>query len=156
LVIDTGTYNVLKFHPIFRDRIRYTSAGSVNLDMLAAWFDLPRGVMVAQRVFLDQESGDLVDFFTPGTAVLFYAPEGQMTKDANGATFMPLETSDRGVPSAFYTYQLSGYPVVESERYDPDAKIFLNDVIAEQSVIPVGLGQTGKVGAAFLANSVIA
>lgn len=154
LVMDVESFNALKFHPIFRDRIKYTQTGTVNLDLLASWLDLPGGIQIAARVFLNNEN-KLQDFMPRGTAVLFYAPEDSST-DPNGASFLPDENADVAEPSAFYTYQLQGTPIAGVERFDDDRRVYVTDVVAEQHIVPVGLGATGLIGAAALITNLLA
>lgn len=148
-VISPSVYKALKNHPIYRDRIKYTSSGSVNLDMLAQWLDLPRGIKVASRVYYDQTTGKLVDFMDD-SIVLFYNPEGEI-----GAGFTPVDQANRAVPAYAYTYSLQGYPIATPEYYDKMTRSFYTNVIAEQSFELTGLGATGKVGAGFLFTSVL-
>lgn len=143
-VIGPAVFRALRRHPIFRDRIKYTSAGSVNLDMIAAWLNLPRGIKVNMRVKL-AANGSLEDLFA-NHMVLFYSPEGGI-----GEGFKPLSYSDQATPAFAYTYSLNGYPIGGVERFDEDRRVYVTDVITEQSLQLVGQGQTGKVGAAFLA-----
>lgn len=149
MVISTDVFTALKFHPVFRDRVKYTSVASINLDMLATWFDLPRGIRVANKVALNA-SNELVDIMPSGTAVLFYSPE---TKVAAG--FMPQAGADKATPSYAYTYMLDGYPIATPERLDEDRRVYVSDIIIEQSLQLTGLGATGKVGAGFLATDVV-
>jgi hypothetical protein len=149
-VMDVNTYNTLRFHPIFRDRIKFTSSGSVNLDMLAAWFDLPGGIMISKRKKLDAD-GCLSDLFPSGTMVLFVSPDDEL-----GRGFMPLEGADRARPSAWYTYSLRNYPVVYEERYDEDCHTFVSEVVAEQSIVPTSLGCNGLIGAGAILTNTIA
>lgn len=153
-VMDVESFNALKFHPIFRDRIKYTTTGTVNLDLLAQWLDLPGGIMIAAKTFLGDD-GTLQDFMPRGTMVLFYAPEDTST-DPNGMSFLPDENSDIAQPAAFYTYQLDGYPIASIERFDDDRRVYVTDVLAEQHIVEVGLGATGKVGAAALVSGLLA
>lgn len=150
-VIDDATYNVLRRHPIFRDRIKYTSAGSVSLKMLAEWLELDE-IRVAKRLKLDA-TGNLTDMFPRGTIWLGYSPAGTMTDMIDG--LVPADESNISEPSAFYTYQLEGYPIAEEERFDEDRKVYVTDLIAEQAIQATGLGNTGKVGAAALLTNVI-
>lgn len=150
-IIDSATYNVMRRHPIFRDRIKYTSAGSVNLDMLAQWLELDE-IRVAKRVKLNA-AGNLVDMFPAGTISLFYSPDAMDSQAIDG--IVPADDASMSTPAAFYTYQLNGYPIAEEERFDDDRKVFVTDLIAEQSIQPVGLGNTGKVGAAALITNVL-
>lgn len=151
-IIDDATYNVLRRHPIFRDRTKYTSSASVNLKMLAEWFELEE-IRVAKRLKLDA-AGNLVDMFPRGTIWLSYSPESSTSDAIDG--LVPADESNVSEPAAFYTYQLDGYPIAEEERFDEDRKVFVTDLIAEQAIQPVGLGNSGKVGAAALITNVIA
>lgn len=144
MVIGPAVFRALKRHPIFRDRIKYTSGGSVNLDMIAAWFDLSRGIRVAKRVKLAADN-TLEDLFA-NHVVLFYSPEGGI-----GEGFKPLSYSDQATPAFAYTYSLNGYPIGGVERFDEDRRVYVTDVITEQSLQLVGMGATGKCGAAYLA-----
>jgi len=158
-IVSSDVFNSLKFHPIFRDRVKYTSEASINLKMLATWFDLPEGIKVAQRVKLDPATGALVDMMPAGTMILFYKGSGGMT-EANsgkpGTIFVPANGADKAVPSYAYTYSLRGYPIATKERFDEDTRTFLTDIIVEQSIQLTGLGNTGLVGSGFLATGVVA
>ena len=147
-VMGPKVFNALRRHPLFRDRIKYTSSGSVNLEMIAAWFDLPRGVRVAKRVKLGANQ-ELVDMFG-NDFLLFYSPEGDV-----GTGFRPLGYSDAATPAFAYTYALAQYPIGGVERFDDDRRVYVSDVITEQSLQMVGQGTTGKVGAAYLAKNCI-
>jgi hypothetical protein len=149
-VITTDVYNALRFHPIFRDRVKYTSEGSVTIEMLAKWLNFSRGIRVSDRVYATGNSAGLVDFMPAGSMVAFFSPEGDI-----GEGFLPVDGADNAVPAAFYTYSLNGYPIATEERYDADTGEFVTDLFAEQSIQPVGLGATGKIGAAFLATALI-
>lgn len=151
-IISTDVYNALKFHPIFRDRVKYTSVASINLDMLATWFDLDE-IRVAQKVQLNAD-GTLVDVMPNGTFLLFYSPEGKMEQPRQQG-FMPLESADRAVPAFAYTYLLKGYPIAMQERFEEDRRVFVSDIIAEQSIQMTGLGANGLVGSGYLAVDVV-
>jgi hypothetical protein len=115
--------------------------------MIAAWFDLPRGIRIAKRVKLGA-NGTLDDMFGD-QFLLFYSPEGGI-----GNGFQPLSYSDQATPAFAYTYSLNGYPIGGVERFDEDRRVYITDVITEQSMQLVGQGATGKVGTAFLAVDV--
>lgn len=158
-IISSDVYNALKFHPLFRDRVKYTSTGSINLNMLANWFDLPAGIKVAQRVKLDSATGTLTDMMPKGTILLFYKQEaGMPDADGNGGSgniFVPVNGADRANPSFAYTYSLRGYPIATKERFNEDYRVFLSDVIVEQKIVLTGMGETGKVGAGYLFQNVV-
>ena len=117
--------------------------------MLAQWLDLPRGIKIASRVYLDPTTGQLKDFMSD-SMLLFYNPEGGI-----GQGFAPVDGANRAVPAFGYTYSLQGYPIATPERYDDDTRSFVTDVIFEQSLQLTGLGATGKVGAGYLFTSVL-
>lgn len=155
MVCDPDTFNALKFHPTFRDRVKYTSSGSVTAEMMAQWFDLPGGIRVATRAYLEDD-GTLATFMPRGTMVLLYNPEDGESKDLNNESFLPDENASISRPASFYTYQLKGYPLAGVERFDENTKTYVTDIIAEQMIIPVGLGITNKIGAAALVTNLLA
>ncbi len=148
-VISPKVFLALKNHPKFQDRIKYTGTGSINLKLLEEFFDLSRGIRIAQRMYLDDNGTDLVDFM-PNQMVVFFHPDGPVSEG-----FMPLPGADRAKPSYAYTYARKGYPVVNKERYDDDCRTFLYDVVTEQELVLTGLGATGKVGAGYLLEDVV-
>ena len=149
MLIDAHTFRALKLHPIFKDRVKYTSSSSITAEMLASWFDLSRGVRVSTRKKLGAD-GSLVDMLPKGTVVLFYSPEGEM-----GEGLTPMAYADAAKPAFAYTYTLDGYPTGGEERFDDNRRVYVTDVIAEQSIQLVGLGETGKCGSGFLATTVV-
>lgn len=154
-VISTDVYNALKFHPIFRDRIKYTSNASVTLDMIANFFELERGIRVAQRVKVDPLTNQFVDMMPDGLFVLFYSPQDATNSTDYGTVFTPSDGADRARPSFAYTYQLRGYPIGAVERFDEDERVFLTDIIAEQQIVLTMQGATDKVGGGFLGTAVV-
>lgn len=148
-LISPRVFNAIKNNPIFRDKVKYTSSSSITLEMIAAWLDLPRGIKVASKVYLDA-SGNLVDFMGDN-ALFFYAPDGPLPKG-----FEVAAGADKAIPAFAYTYTLQGYPLVAPERYDADTRSYVTDVISEQAIIPTGLGSTGKIGAGFLYTDCLA
>lgn len=157
-VIDVGTYNALRFNEEFKTRIAFTNPGSVNLSMLAGWFDLPMGVMVSARKQVDPLTGLLTDIMPKGTMVLFYHPDGGMNVgklDTPKVVFKPANDADRAKPAAWYTYQLKGYPIARTEYFEPRNQTYYTPVIAEQAIVPVGLGVNDLVGAAYLFTDTI-
>lgn len=156
-IISSDVFNALKFHPLFRDRVKYTNTGSINLDMLANWFDLPAGIKVAQRVKLDSATNRLVDMMPKGTMLLFYKQDAGIPRanQASGTVFVPANGADRANPSFAYTYSLRGYPIATKERFNEDYRVFLTDVLVEQKIVLTGMGETGRVGAGYLLQDVV-
>jgi hypothetical protein len=148
-VISPKGYNALRHHPLYRDRVKYTSDSTINIDKIAYWMDLSRGIKVASRVFYDDITGALVDFMG-ADFVLFYSPEGEI-----GKGFMPVGGASKARPAYAYTYSLNGYPIAMVERYDDNTRSYLTDVIFEQQLVLTGLGATDKCGSGFLLRSVV-
>lgn len=148
-IVGSDVIRGIKRSDVYRDRIKYTSSASLNLDMVAAWWDLTRGVKAGIRQKLDPSTGLLTDMVPPGSILLFYNPEGAVNDG-----FMAAEQSAQAEAAFAYTYSLEGYPVAEQERFDQDNKCYVTDLIAEQSVQLVGMGETGKVGAAVLITGI--
>lgn len=147
-VIASDVARFIKRNAGYKDRIKYTSAGSINTNMVAQWWDLSRGVKTAMRQKLNPD-GTLADMVPAGTILLFYNPDGVVNDG-----FLPVMGADRAAAAFAYTYSLQGYPVAEAERYDPETRTFLTDIILEQSIQLVGLGATGKVGAGVLITGI--
>jgi len=147
-VIASDVFRFTKRNAVYRDRVKYTSSASINSDMIAAWWDLSRGVRVGTRQRLGN-AGRLVDMVPAGSILLFYNPEGAVNDG-----FMPADGADRAEAAFAYTYQLEGYPIAEAERYDPDNKTYVTDLIAEQDIQLVSMGETGKAGAGVLITGI--
>ena len=136
MVIGPRVYSALQRQSSIQETIKYQGRFAANLDDLAVYFGLSRGVRVSEKVKLDA-NGNLVDLMGDNV-LLFYAPEGNAGITSNG------------VPSFAYTYALQGYPIVTPFRADLDRRVMVADAIREQSVIITGMGATGKAGAAYL------
>ena len=157
-VMDVKTLNALRQNAEFKDRIKFTNAGSVTLDMIASWYDLPMGIKISARKKLDPVTGLLEDIMPEGKFVIFYHPDGGMNVgklDTPGTVFKPTNTADRAKPAAWYTYMLSGYPIAVQEYLDPRNRTYQSVIIAEQSIVPVGLGVNGLCGASYLLESTV-
>ena len=159
-VIDTDSYHALALHPTFRERVKHTSDRTTDLCMIACWFGLPRGIKVAQRLKLDDATGDLVDMWPRGTMLLFYSPEAP-SGDLGACTscekpnFQPILGINRTVASYAYTYVLAGTPTVSQERVDLDYRTFVNDVIWEGQPILVSIGDNNLSTAGVLVTNLI-
>lgn len=95
----------LKEHASIRDQFKYTSPDSITLDMIAAKFEIAT-VFEAPAVYVD-DAGLQQDVW--GTdVILAYI-------DVSGL-------EDAGSPSAFYGYNLTGYPNVGVPYWDADKR----------------------------------
>jgi hypothetical protein len=91
-------------HPTIKEQFKYTSKDSISVDMLAAYFEVDR-VVVGKAVYLPETAGDdeaATDIWGDD-AILAYVP---MTGD------------NFRVPSYGYTYELSGFPMVNQPYFE--------------------------------------
>jgi hypothetical protein len=146
MVLGVAAFDTLLTDPDIVDRIRYTSADSVDVDVLARYFGLSRGVRVAEGRYLDN-TGKLVPIFPENGVLLFYSPEGS----SDGV--MPAASANLSTPAFAYTYQLSGSPSVRPEYYLKERRVVRAEITVERKLNIVGLGETGKIGSgAFVAD----
>lgn len=116
--------NALKNHPKIKEQFKYVSKDSITTDMLAAYFEL-KEVVIGAAVYLPETAGDTdmaLDVWGDD-AVLAYVPD-------EGDTYQ--------VPSYGYTYELSGYPLVEQPYYERPIKSWVYPTTVERRVILTG------------------
>ena len=160
-VISTDVYNALSLHPQFRERTKHTRLETTDLDLLAAWFGLPGGIRVAQRVQYDPATGLLSDMFPSGTMLLFFdgavAP-GSLgpTTEAQQPIFVPQPGLLRSTPTAFYNYVLAGGVRVGEEIIDYDRDVFKHVVRLDASVVMTSVGENNLAAAAILIDNLVA
>jgi hypothetical protein len=139
-------FNAVADHPVILEKIKYTSADSVTAKLLAGLWELDE-VLVGQSVALNS-AGTLGDIWGK-TVTLAYVPGKRSTLPVAEESAMKEE------PAFGYTYQLQNYPIALPERLDEDVNSYVYTVMAEREPHLVGMGNTGKIGAGFLATSVI-
>ena len=149
MVIGSAVHNALITNASIREQFKYTTAGSVSLDMLAGYFGLSRGIRVSEQV--KEVDGSFVDIMPADSVLLFYAPSNVITGTLSGSA----ADADIGTPSFCYTYTHRDYPVVTPYREDPDRRVLVADVIHEHQAVITGIGQTGKAGAGYLLTDVL-
>lgn len=118
VVMGAAVFKSLKNHPMILDRIKYTGRDSVTVDLLASLFDVKR-VLVGDAVYRTA-AGAVTDVWGKFVVVAY--------TDLSGA-------ADMGTPSFGYTYQLGGYPIVESPYADRNAKSWVYPVTDELSPV---------------------
>lgn len=104
LVLGPSTYGALKRHASVRDQFKYTGRESITADMLAAYFDVEK-VVVGKAVFLPEAAADA-------------AQASDVWGDDAILAYVPSAGDSYQVPSFGYTYELSGYPMVEAPYYE--------------------------------------
>ena len=149
MVISPAVYNALMTNDSIREQFKYTTAGSISLDMLAGYFGLSRGIRVSEQV--KEVEGSFVDIMPSKSVLLFYAPPTVTTGTLSGSAV----NADMGVPSFCYTYTHQNYPQVTPYREDLDRRVLVADVIHEKQAVITGIGQTGKAGAGYLLTDVL-
>lgn len=104
LVLGPTGFNALKRHQTVKEQFKYTGRESITAEMLAAFFDL-KNVVTGKAVFLPETAADtaMATDVWGDDAILAYVPE-------TGDNFQ--------VPSFGYTYELSGYPQVETPYFE--------------------------------------
>lgn len=108
----------LRQHPKIIERLKYTGRDVVTAELLAQLWGVKR-VVVGEAVYEDA-AGALVDVWGK-FVVVAYTETGSL--------------ADMGVPSYGYTYQLGGYPIVESPYQDRNAKSWVYPVTDELSPV---------------------
>lgn len=139
-------FNAVAEHPKIAEKFKYTTADSITTKMLAGLWEVDE-VLVGQAVALNA-AGALTDIWGK-TVTLAYVPGGRSTLP------VPEEGAMKEEPAYGYTYQLKGYPLALPERLDEDIASYVYTVMEEREPNLVGMGSTGKIGAGFLATTVI-
>ena len=139
-IISEDVYNALTLHPTFRERTKHTQLQTTDLDLLAAWFGLPGGIKVAQRLYLNPATGELEDMFPAGTMLMFV--DGTASAGTIGPTTesaQPIFQQQPGIARTTATfaqmYVLNGGLRVGQERIDLDNDTYVWTVRFDGSVV---------------------
>lgn len=124
LTLGATAYKALKRHPKVKEQFKYTGRESVTAEMLAAFFDVKR-VLVGKAVWLPENAAEdaLASDVWGNDAILSYVPEA-------GDNFQ--------VPSFGYTYELAGYPQVETAYYERSNDSWIYPTKAERRTYLTG------------------
>ena len=141
LVIDRATFRVLRNHPDFIERTKYTTPESVTLAMLAAWFELDK-VVVSKAVYnsaAQDATGVYVPTFAKGAFLAYVNPNPSPRMPSAGYTFSWDEVSQgMGENISVVDFPI---PELRSDRIEvqsawdnkivaPDLGVFFADTIA--------------------------
>jgi len=74
-VLGTAVFDQLLTNQAILERIKYTTADSIDTDVLARYFGLERGLRVAEGRYLAND-GSLLPVFPSNGILLFYSPNG--------------------------------------------------------------------------------
>lgn len=121
VVMGAAVMAKLRQHSKIIDRIKYTGRDVPTPELLASLFGVQR-VLVGDAVYAN-DAGDFIDVWGDNVVVAY--------TDTSGL-------ADMGVPSYGYTYQLSGYPIVEQAYNDRNSKSWLYPVTDESTPVIAG------------------
>jgi hypothetical protein len=148
-VIGTAVFDSLLTNAAILDRIQFTTADSIDVDVLARYFGLERGIRVAEGRRL-ADDGTLTPVFPENAVLLFYSPL------AANDSVMPAGGANAATPAFAYTYQLTGTPAVRPEYYIRERRVVRAEITVERAVNITGLGSTGAFGSGFYIDDVFA
>ena len=149
MVIGSAVYDALMVNEKIVDRIQYTTKESVTTETLARYFQLSRGIRVAEGRKLD-ENGQLIPVFPENAILLFYSPLAPST------SIMPASGSNMATPAFAYTYQLKNTPNVRPQYYVKQRRVIRAEVTVERMCAVTGLGANNKYGSGFMVKDVLA
>lgn len=147
-VLGTAVYDLLLTNQEIKDRIKYTTADSIDADVIARYFGLERGLRVAEGRYLAND-GRLLPVFPANGILLFYSPNGPSD------SIMPAGGANAATPAFSYTYQLTGTPAVRPEYYLRERRVVRAEITVERVVNLVGLGATGLIGSGAMITDIL-
>ena len=148
MVMGSAVFDKLLTSEAILDRIQFTTADSIDVDVLARYFGLERGIRVAEGRKLDETTGNLLPVFPENAVLLFYSPLGASD------SVMPAGGASAATPAFAYTYQLTGTPAVRPEYYIRERRVVRAEITVERAINMTGLGGTGLIGSAFYIDNV--
>jgi hypothetical protein len=148
MVVGTAVFDQLLTNSAILERIKYTTADSIDTDILARYFGLERGLRVAEGRYLSQ-NGELLPVFPENGILLFYSPNGPSD------SVMPAGGANAATPAFAYTYQLTGTPAVRPEYYIRERRVVRAEITVERVVNLVGLGSTGLIGSGAMVTDIL-
>ena len=149
-VLGTAVFDRLLTTEAILDRIQFTTADSIDTDVIARYFGLERGIRVAEGRQLADATGHLEPVFPENAVLLFYSPLGASD------SVMPAGGASAATPAYAYTYQLTGTPAVRPEYYIRERRVVRAEITVERIVNITGLGATGLIGSGFYCADVLA
>ena len=148
MVVGTAVFDQLLTNQAILERIKYTTADSIDTDMLARYFGLERGLRVAEGRYLAND-GSLQPVFPENGILLFYSPNGPSD------SVMPAGGANAATPAFAYTYQLTGTPAVRPEYYIRERRVVRAEITVERVVNLVGLGASGLIGSGAMITNIL-
>lgn len=121
LILSAAAFAKLKDHASIVDRIKYTQAGILTTQLLAAILDIPSVAVGGALTFSDAGVASAV---WGKHAVLAYVPPAPSTMEE---------------PSYGYTYAMEGHPLVEAPYWEPQTKSWIYGVAYERMPVLSGI-----------------
>lgn len=149
MVMGSAVFDRLLTTETILDRIQFTTADSIDVDVIARYFGLERGIRVAEGRKLSDTTAELEHVFPENAVLLFYSPLSASD------SVMPAGGASAATPAFAYTYQLTGTPAVRPEYYIRERRVVRAEITVERAVNITGLGATGKYGSGFFIADVI-
>ena len=149
MVVGSAVFDRLLTMESILDRIQFTTADSIDVDVIARYFGLERGIRVAEGRQLAAD-GSLTPVFPENAICLFYSPLGASD------SVMPAGGASAATPAFAYTYQLTGTPAVRPEYYIRERRVVRAEITVERAVNITGLGASGAFGSGFFVADVFA
>ena len=146
-VVGSAVFDRLLTMESIVDRIQFTTADSIDTDVIARYFGLERGVRVAEGRQLAAD-GSLQPVFPENAILLFYSPLSASD------SVMPAGGASAATPAFAYTYQLTGTPAVRPEYYIRERRVVRAEITVERAVNITGLGANGSFGSGFFCADV--
>lgn len=119
VVMGAQVMSKLRQHPVVIDRMKYTGRDVPTADILAALFGVQR-VLVGDAIYSNDAGTAFTDVWGKDVVVA-YTELGSL--------------ANMGAPSYGYTYNLSGYPLVEEPYVDRSAKSFIYPVTRAEAPV---------------------
>ncbi|HAE47583.1 MAG TPA: hypothetical protein DCK97_09210, partial [Tistrella mobilis] len=126
LIVGPTSLKALQKHPGIQSRFTYSTPGLLTATMLSSYFGVP--VVLGGAVYLPEGALD-TDPAVPvwgDDAILAYVPD------------VPEDQQDMGEPAYGYTYELEGYPAVETPYYHDNRKSWMYPMTVERRPYIVG------------------
>jgi hypothetical protein len=118
VVMGAQVFAKLRQHPVVVDRMKYTGRDVATVEIMAALFGVAK-VLVGDAIYAS-DAGVFADVWGKDVVVA-YTELGSV--------------ADMGAPSYGYTYNLSGYPLVEEAYFDRSAKSWVYPVTRSEAPV---------------------
>lgn len=118
LFLGRDVFGAAKRNNGVKDQFKYTSSKSITVDMLASYFDVER-VVVGRSGYLPEDAPEAadIDFVWGGALLLAYV-------NRSGSYLSP---------GFGYTYDLTGYPIVERPEWEKPIRSWTSGVTVERA-----------------------